>query len=130
MSKVCIFSPSAPPAAGPYAHAVQANGFLFVSGQGPFASDGSGPVRGTIEEETRLTFENLKCVLADAGVGLDDVVKVTAYLGDMVNFAKFNDVYQVYFQEGLPARTCIQAGKLPLDIKVELDVIAVVPEGK
>lgn len=130
MEKECIFSASAPPAAGPYSHAVKANGFLFLAGQGPMAPDGSGPVRGTIEEETRLTFENVKAVLADAGVGLDAVVKITAYLSDMVNFGKFNDVYKMYFAENQPARTCIQAGKLPVDIQVEIDVIAAIPQGK
>ncbi len=128
MSKECICAVSAPPAAGPYAPAVKANGFLFVSGQGPFAKDGSGPVRGTIEEETRRTLDNLNCVLADAGITLEDVVKVTVYLGDMVNFPKFNDVYKTYFRDSLPARTCVEAGRLPLDIQVEIDVIAVIPE--
>jgi 2-iminobutanoate/2-iminopropanoate deaminase len=129
MQKECIFSPAAPPAVGPYSHAVKANGFLFLSGQGPLAPDGSGPVRGTIEEETRVTFENVKAVLADAGADLDAVVKVTAYLSDMVNFGKFNDVYKTYFTENQPARTCIQAGRLPADIQVEIDVIAVIPQG-
>ncbi|HDP33850.1 MAG TPA: reactive intermediate/imine deaminase [Candidatus Hydrogenedentes bacterium] len=130
MTKECIFSHSGPPAAGPYSHAVKTNGFLFVSGQGPFARDGSGPIRGTIEEETRTTLENLKAVLADAGAGLEDVVKTTAFLSDMVNFAKFNDVYKAYFGSNQPARTCIQAGRLPLDIQVEIEAIAVIPEGK
>jgi len=129
MQKECVFSPSGPPALGPYSHAVKANGFLFLSGQGPVARDGSGPIRGTVEEETRLTFENIKAVLADAGSGLDAVVKVTAYLSDMVNFGKFNDVYKTYFQENQPARTCIQAGRLPGDIQVEIEVIAVIPQG-
>ena len=129
MQKEWVFSPSGPPALGPYSHAVKANGFLFVSGQGPVARDGSGPVRGTVEEETRLTFENIKAVLADAGSGLDAVVKVTAYLSDMVNFGKFNDVYKTYFQDNQPARTCIQAGRLPGDIQVEIDVIAIIPQG-
>lgn len=129
MEKECIFSPAAPPAVGPYSHAVKANGFLFLSGQGPMAPDGSGPIRGTVEEETRATFENVKAVLADAGADLDAVVKVTAYLSDMVNFGKFNDVYKTYFVENQPARTCIQAGRLPMDIQVEIDVIAVIPQG-
>ncbi len=129
MKKECVFCPSAPPAVGPYSHAVKANGFVFLSGQGPMAPDGSGPIRGTVEKETKATFENVKAVLASCGVGLDDVVKVTAYLSDMVNFGKFNDVYKTYFLENQPARTCIQAGRLPMDIQVEIDVIAVIPQG-
>ncbi|MCK5862805.1 MAG: Rid family detoxifying hydrolase [Candidatus Hydrogenedentes bacterium] len=129
MKKECVFSPSAPPAAGPYSHAVKANGFLFLSGQGPLARDGSGPVCGTMEEETRYTFENIKVVLADAGVGLDAVVKVTAYLSNMVNFKEFNNVYKEYFVENQPARTCVQAGGLPLNMQVVIEVIAILPQG-
>ena len=124
MGKECIFAADAPPAVGPYSHAVRAGGFLFVSGQGPLASDGSGLVRGTVEEETRLALENLKGVLAAAGLGLEDVVKTTVYLSDMVNFGKFNDVYKAYFTANQPARTCIQASRLPLDMQVEIEAIA------
>lgn len=124
MAKECIIANQAPPAVGPYSHAVRANGFLFVSGQGPLAPDGSGIVRGTIEEETRLALENLKAVLSAAGLGLQHVVKTTVYLADMVNFSRFNDVYKTYFTEAQPARTCIQAGRLPLEMQVEIDAIA------
>lgn len=127
MAKRCIFSPNGAPAAGPYSHAVAVGNLLFVSGQGPFGRDGSGPIRGTIEEETRLTLENLKAVLEDAGSNLAHVVKVTAYLKDMNHFAAFNAVYREYFREEFPARTCIQAARLPVDIQVEIEAIAVIP---
>lgn len=129
MTKECIFSKNAPPAAGPYSHAVRAGNVVYVSGQGPMAADGSGVVRGTIEEEAQLTLDNLKTVLEDAGSGMQHVVKVTAYLADMGNFARFNEVYKTYFERDCPARTCIQAGRLPLDFQVEVDAIAVIPEG-
>jgi 2-iminobutanoate/2-iminopropanoate deaminase len=125
MEKKCVLSPAAPPAVGPYSHAVVANGFVFVSGQGPVATDGSGVVRGTIQEESRLTLDNLRAVLEDSGSSLQHVVKVTAYLADMGNFAAFNDIYREYFSADFPARTCIQAGRLPLDFQVEVDAIAV-----
>lgn len=128
MGKECIFSKNAPPAAGPYSHAVKAGNLLFVSGQGPTAADGSGVVRGTIEEETTLALENVKAILEDAGSSLDHVVKVNAYLADMGNFARFNEVYKTYFTENCPARTTIQAGRLPLDFQVEVDAVAVVPD--
>jgi len=124
MVKECINAEGAPPAAGPYSHAVRAGGFLFVSGQGPFAADGSGAVRGSIEEETRLTLENLRRVLGAAGLGLENVVKTTVFLSDMVNFARFNSVYREYFPTHQPARTCVQAGRLPMDIQVEIEAIA------
>ncbi len=124
MSKQCINSPSGPPAIGPYSHAVAANGFLFVSGQCPFAADGSGPVRGTVEEESKVALNNLKAILEDAGSGMDKIVKTTVFLKDMNDFGAFNGVYKSYFPENPPARTCIQAGALPLGVQVEVEAIA------
>jgi len=125
VKKECVFAPHAAPAAGPYSHAVAAGPFLFLSGQGPFKPDGSGPVRGSIEEETRQTLDNLKTVLEDAGSSLEQVVKVTAFLASMDDFQRFNAVYREYFPEHCPSRTCVQAGRLPLDIKVEVEAIAI-----
>lgn len=124
MEKECIFAKNGPPAAGPYSHAVAAGPFLYVSGQGPMRPDGSGVLRGSLEEEARQTFENLKAVLEDAGSSLDRVVKVNVYLADMEMFARFNAVYKEYFTANYPARTCIQAGGLPLDIQVEIEAVA------
>jgi 2-iminobutanoate/2-iminopropanoate deaminase len=127
MEKRCISAKNAPPAVGPYSHAVAAGGFLFLSGQGAMAPDGSGLQRGDIESETRRTLENIKAVLNDAGSSLAQVVKMTVYLKDMENFAAMNAVYKEYFPENPPARTCIQAGRLPLDFQVEMDAIAMLP---
>jgi len=127
MEKRCIFAPHGAPAQGPYSHAVAAGNLLFVSGQGPVAPDGSGLKRGTIQEEARLTLSNLKGILEDSGSGLQHVVKITAYLANMDHFGAFNEVYKEFFPADFPARTCIQAGRLPLDIQVEVDAIAVIP---
>ncbi len=127
MKKQCLFSQSGPPAAGPYSHAVAAGNLLFVSGQGPFARDGSGPVRGTFEEEARRTFDNLGAVLEDCGSGMDHVLKVTVFLADMNQFATLNGIYKEYFPKDFPARTCIQAGRLPADIQIEVEAIALLP---
>jgi len=127
MEKRCIFAPNGPPAQGPYSHAVAAGDLLFVSGQGPVAPDGSGLRKGTLEEEARLTLSNLQAVLEDAGSGLKHVVKVNVYLADMDNFADFNAIYQEFFPSECPARTCIQAGRLPFDIQVEIEAIALLP---
>lgn len=127
MKKQCFFSQNGPPAAGPYSHAVAVGNLLFVSGQGPFAQDGSGPVRGTFEEEARRTLDNLRMVLEDCGSGLDNVLKVTVFLADMNQFATFNGIYKEYFSEDCPARTCIQAGRLPADIQIEVEAIALLP---
>ena len=126
MEKCCIFAPNGAPAAGPYSHAVAAGPFLFVSGQGPMKKDGSGVLRGTIEEEARATLGNLRDILNDAGSSMERVVKVNVYLADMNNFGRFNEVYKEFFQKDFPARTCVQAGRLPMDIQVEVEAIALV----
>lgn len=123
MAKRCINATDGPPAKGPYSHAVIAGNLVFVSGQGPFTAQ--GVAYGTFEQETRVTFDNLKKVLAAAGCGLEDVVKVTVFLADMNDFAEFNRIYQEYFTSECPARSCVQVGRLPLDIKVEIEAVAV-----
>lgn len=128
MSRESIISPGAPPAVGPYSHAVVANGFVFASGQCPFAADGSGYTPGTIEEESRLALDNLKGILEHAGSGMAHVVKTTCFLKSMSDFAAFNAVYKEYFPSEPPARTCIQAGALPLGVQVEVEAIAVLPQ--
>ena len=128
MDKRCIFAPNGPPAQGPYSHAVAAGNLLFVSGQGPVAPDGSGLQKGEFADEVRLTLDNLRRVLEDAGSGMAHVVKTTVFLADMDRFAYFNEIYKEYFASDPPARTCIQAGRLPMDIQVEIEAIALLPE--
>ena len=126
MEKRCINAQDGPPAKGPYSHAVQAGGLVFVSGQGPFTAD--GVAYGTLEEETHKTFETLEKVLAAAECSLADVVKTTVFLADMNDFAAFNTIYREYFPANPPARSCVQVGRLPLDIKVEIEAVALVPQ--
>ena len=83
-------------------------------------------LRGTIEEEARATLGNLRDILNDAGSSMERVVKVNVYLADMNNFGRFNEVYKEFFQKDFPARTCVQAGRLPMDIQVEVEAIALV----
>jgi 2-iminobutanoate/2-iminopropanoate deaminase len=128
MSKQCIIAEGAPPALGPYSPAVKSGNMIFLSGAGPFAPDGSGTVHGTIEEETHLTFSNIKTVLAAAGASLTDVVKVLVFLKDMNNFQAVNGVYAEYFPENPPARSCIEAARLPGDMQVEIEVIAMLSD--
>jgi len=124
MPKEIIASDELPPAKGPYSAAVRAGGFLFVSGQGPIDPASGEPSRGSIEEQTRLVFSNIKAILEAAGASLDHVVKTTVYLDDIQNFAAMNAVYATFFPTDPPARTTIQAANLPLGIAVEIDVIA------
>ena len=128
MSKICLQAADAPPALGPYSHAVIAGDFLFLSGQGALAPDGKGIVHGTIEEETRLTFSNIQAVLKEGGATLDDVVKVLVFLSDMETFSDFNRVYKEYFPKDPPARSCIEAARLPGDMRVEIEVVALLPK--
>lgn len=128
MKKQCIFAPRAPAAAGPYSHAVTAGNLVFVSGQAALAPDGSGRRTATFEQEVRQTLENLKAILEDAGSGVEHVVKTTVYLADLNDFAEMNAIYKEYFASDFPARTTIQAARLPLDFQIEVDAIAIIPE--
>ncbi|GIP37117.1 reactive intermediate/imine deaminase [Paenibacillus sp. J31TS4] len=105
---------------GPYSQGIATGNLLFVSGQGPLDADGR-IVEGGIEEQTRLTMDNVKAIVEAAGYSMDDVVKVGVFLENLADFERFNAVYVTYFQAPLPARTCVQA---VLDgIKVEIDAI-------
>ena len=112
--------------AGPYSHATVANGFVFVSGQGPVDPE-TNSAPDAFADQVRQTFENLSIVLEAAGTGLSEVVKVNAYLTDLTRFADFNEVYREFFPSNPPARTTVATGLLV--ILVEVDCIAVIPQG-
>jgi 2-iminobutanoate/2-iminopropanoate deaminase len=109
---------------GPYAQAIIHDGLIYVSGQGAVDPETNGIRLGTVEEEAELALRNLQIILEEAGSSLKNTLKVTVYLLDMEEFARFNGVYRKYFGEHLPARTCIQAACLPFETRVEIDVIA------
>lgn len=116
----------APEAIGPYSQAIIANGIVFASGQ--IASDPvTGQiVAGGIKEQTDRVLRNLSAVLEEAGSSLDRVVKSTVYLADLEDFADMNEVYSGYFGGEPPARSTVQAARLPRDARVEIDVIALI----
>ena len=101
-------SDQAPSPRGPYSQAILHNELLYVSGQGPVETATDSIVRGTIEEETRTTLNNLKIIIEEAGYTLEGVLKVTCYLSSMDDFDKFNKVYSEYFTDAPPARSLIQ----------------------
>lgn len=111
--------------AGPYSHATVANGFVFVSGQGPVDPE-TDSAPDAFADQVRQTFENLRIVLEAAGTGLNEVVKVNAYLTDLTRFADFNEVYREFFPSDPPARTTVATGLL--GILVEVDCIAVISQ--
>jgi 2-iminobutanoate/2-iminopropanoate deaminase len=122
--KRTIHSENGPPAQGPYSHAVAWADLIFVSGQGPVDPQTGEVAHGDLEAEATLTLKNLETVLNDCGSSLDNVLKITVFLSDMDDFGPFNEIYKRFFKIDYPARTCVQAGRLPLGIKVEIDAIA------
>ena len=123
--KTCIATDTAPQAIGPYSQAVEAGGFLFVSGQIPLDPASGEMVEGGIEAQTAQVLENLQAILIAAGTSLADVVKTTVYLKEMGDFARVNEVYARYFAKDCPARVCVAVSDLPKGALVEIDVIAV-----
>ncbi len=111
---------------GPFSPAVRAGNFLFVSGQIPRNPDTQQMADPTIEAQTRQVLENVKSVLQASGSSLDRVVKVTIFLDDMDNYAAVNKIYAQYFTADPPARACVQVARLPLDVKIEIECIALV----
>lgn len=125
MTKEIIKTEHAPKAIGPYSQAVEAGGFVFVSGQIPIDPKTGDVLQGDIREQTKLVLENAKAVLAAAGCILQNVVKATLYLKDMGDFAAVNEVYGQYFAFEPPARATVEVSRLPKDVGVEIDLIAV-----
>lgn len=126
-----IQTPLAPAPVGPYSQAIAASGkLLFVSGQ--IALDpttGQLVAEGDVAAQTERVMQNLKAVLEAAGASFADVVKTTVFLADMTDFATMNGVYAQYFDEATaPARACVQAARLPKDVRVEIDCIAVLDQ--
>jgi 2-iminobutanoate/2-iminopropanoate deaminase len=115
----------APAAIGPYSQAVVANGFVFVSGQIPIDPATNQLIDGDIAAQTHQVIKNLQAVLTAAGTSLDGAVKTTVFLADMNDFGKMNEVYSAYFKECPPARATVQAARLPKDVRIEIDIVAV-----
>jgi 2-iminobutanoate/2-iminopropanoate deaminase len=119
-----ITTTNAPAAIGPYSQAIEKNGMLFISGQIPI-NPISGEISGkTIGEQSQQVLENINAILTTAGYTINDIVKTTCYLSDMNNFAEMNKVYAVYFNYEAPARATVGVSRLPKDVLVEIDAIA------
>ena len=123
MKKV-ICCEKAPGAIGPYSQAIEANGMIFVSGQLPVNPE-TGTMPESIEEQARQSLENLKNILQEAGLSMDNVVKTTVFLADINDFAAMNEVYAKYFTANPPARAAFAVQKLPMGVLVEIEAIAV-----
>src|SRR6202046_642476 len=113
-----------PKAIGPYAQAIKANGFIFVSGQTAVDPNTGKPLDRGAAEQTERIMQNLKAIVEAAGSSLDRAVRLGVFLKDMNDFAAMNEVYARYFPSNPPARTTVEVARLPRDFKVEIDLIA------
>jgi 2-iminobutanoate/2-iminopropanoate deaminase len=122
-----VSTPSAPAAIGPYSQAIRAGNLLFLSGQIPLDPVTGNLVEGDVEAQTVQVFKNIEAILRAGGAAFADVVSATVYLADMNDFATVNDIYATYFSAPAPARATVQVARLPKDCKVEIQVIASMP---
>jgi 2-iminobutanoate/2-iminopropanoate deaminase len=121
--KDIISTDKAPKAIGPYSQATRAGGFLFTAGQVALDPATGQIVEGDVARQTARVMENLKAIVEAAGLSLDRAVKATVYLKDMNDFVVMNEVYARYFRENPPARSTVEAARLPRDVRVEIDLI-------
>lgn len=115
-----------PKAIGPYSQAVRANGFVFLSGQIPLDPKTQQVVEGDVAAQTERVLENLKGVVEAAGSSLQRVVKTTVFLSDMNDFVAMNEIYSRYFTAHKPARSTVEVSRLPKNVRVEIDLIALI----
>ena len=114
----------APKALGPYSQAIVANGFIFCSGQIPIDPSTGNLNTGSIKEQTTQVLKNLTAVLESQGSSLNDVVKATVFLKSMNDFQEMNEVYGEFFKQNKPARSTVEVARLPKDVSVEIEAIA------
>lgn len=125
MRKETITTKEAPKAIGPYSQGIKAGNIVYTSGQLPIHPE-TGQMPKNIEEQTRVSLENLKHVLEAAGSGLHQVIKTTVFLSDMNHFAEMNQVYGEFFSGNYPARSAIEVARLPKDALIEIEAVAVI----
>jgi 2-iminobutanoate/2-iminopropanoate deaminase len=128
--KNVIATDGAPAAIGPYSQAIKVGNIIFTSGQIPIDPANGQVVEGGVAEQTARVMANLQAVLSAAGASLDDVVKTTLYIKDMNDFGVINEVYSRYFAKEPPARSCVEVARLPKNVLVEIEAVAVVAGDK
>ena len=122
--KDVIATKHGPSAIGPYSQAIRANGFIFISGQVAFDPATGQLIEGDIAAQTDRVLQNLKAIVEAAGSSLEKAVRTTVFLKDMGEFAKMNEVYARFFPSSPPARSTVEVARLPRDVRVEIDLIA------
>ncbi len=126
MKKEIIATTAAPQAIGPYSQAVRIGNFLFLSGQIPINPESGELVTSSFEAQVRQIFSNIQAVLKAAGADFSNVVKTTVFLKDIENFVEMNGIYAEFFSENPPARSAVEVARLPKDVDIEIEVIAVI----
>lgn len=125
MEKDIVYSNQAPDPIGPYSQAIKVSNMIFTSGQIALDAETNALISGGIEEQTEKVLENLKAVLNAAGSDLEKVVKTTIYLKNMGDFSTVNQIYATYFKTSVPARSTVEVSRLPKDVLIEIDCIAI-----
>ncbi len=123
MKKV-IHTQKAPAAIGPYSQAIEVNGMIYTSGQLP-VNPATGEMPKDVEEQTEQSLKNVFAILEEAGVDSSNVIKTTVFIKNMNDFPKINKVYETFFKESYPARSCVEVARLPKDALVEIEVVAI-----
>lgn len=126
MNKAIISTDKAPAAIGPYSQAVQVGDLLFTSGQIPLIAATGELVTSDIQAQTKQCMENIKAILKEARTSFDNCVKLTLFIKDMNQFGQINEVYGTYFGNNPPARACVEVARLPKDVDIEIEAIALV----
>jgi 2-iminobutanoate/2-iminopropanoate deaminase len=124
MTKTIIKSAKAPPASGPYSQCVRVDDLVFCSGQIPIHPETGELLVGEIRQQTARVLENMKLLLQDQGLSLDNVVKTTVFMADLADFSKMNEVYAQFFPRNPPARTTVQVAALPRGARIEIEAVA------
>lgn len=127
MVKEVISTTNAPGAIGPYSQGVKLGNLMFVSGQTPLDPATMKIAEGDVQCQARQCLKNIKAILEAGNTSLDNVLKSTVFIKDMNNFGKVNEIYGQYFTKNQPARSCVEVARLPMDVLVEIEVIAYIP---
>lgn len=122
--KKIISTDKAPVAIGPYSQAIEVNGMVFTSGVIP-VNPATGEIPSGIENQANQVIGNLAALLVESGTSVDNVIKTTVFIKDMDDFAKVNEIYSEYFIKDCPARSCVEVARLPKDVLIEIEAIAI-----
>ncbi|MFT3983209.1 MAG: RidA family protein [Lachnospiraceae bacterium] len=123
MEKYVVNTKAAPAAIGPYSQAIEVNGFIYTSGMIPVIPETGEVVEG-IEAQARQALSNVRALLESQGSGMEQIIKTTVFIKNMDDFAKVNEIYATFFEKDFPARSCVEVARLPKDVLIEMEAIA------